>query len=155
MHPTITIGDHVIVTYHAAVYISLVTGFILSCFFMRRIGYPYKSILMYFLGAALMFFVSARLFNGLVNYDAYLKGSLSLFSISLSGFSVYGGILGGMVWTLVFCLLLKKSAWQLFDHLLIPFSVSFMLMRVGCFCNGCCYGSYTKLPFGIPVPDKG
>jgi phosphatidylglycerol:prolipoprotein diacylglycerol transferase len=42
------------------------------------------------------------------------------------------------------------------DTFALPLALAMVVGRLGCFCNGCCYGRPTDLPWGVPFqqPDK-
>lgn len=97
------------------------------------------------------FLVGARLFNYVVNTDAY-GGSLRLFSLRLAGFSMYGGILGVLAALLLWSVWKRREAWSLLDAMVLPGAAAFAFARVGCFYNGCCGGVATASSLGLYFP---
>lgn len=100
---------------------------------------------------AITFFIGARILNFVVNPGAYGE-SLHIYSIQLSGFSVYGGIIGALSTLLIVAKKLKLNSWALLDTLVLPFVLSFVLARIGCYLNGCCVGIPTETFWGVPFP---
>lgn len=47
---------------------------------------------------------------------------------------------------------LKADFLELMDRLTFPFLLSYFIMKIGCFLNGCCYGKMTKSAFSVPLP---
>jgi phosphatidylglycerol:prolipoprotein diacylglycerol transferase len=65
------------------------------------------------------------------------------------GFVFYGGLIFGLIYYLIYSLLLKKSNFEK-SYLLIPGLIfGHAIGRVGCFFTGCCYGSQCNLPWAI------
>ncbi len=64
------------------------------------------------------------------------------------GLVVYGGMVGGLIATGVWCYLRGKSYLMLADIVTPAFLLGLALGRVGCLLNGCCYGAvcYQELP---------
>lgn len=128
-------------------------GFAAALLFLRREGLSlFRSVLM-LAGMACAFLIGARLFNFAVNPDAYGR-SLQIYSLQLTGLSLYGGILGAfsafLVWTAVF----RLNPRPLLDALTAPAAAAFALARVGCFLNGCCAGKATNSFLGVVFPTK-
>ena len=72
-------------------------------------------------------------------------------TLRLRNFTLYGGLLlAAPTWWF----LAKKSGintLKFADNIIPHLGVSIIIMRVGCFLNGCCYGKPTGLPWGINV----
>ena len=68
------------------------------------------------------------------------------------GLSFHGGLLGGILATLLYGRLHKLSFWVMADLLSPGLALGYALARIGCFLNGCCYGEPTKLPWGVVFP---
>lgn len=74
------------------------------------------------------------------------------FSMIRSGFVFYGGLLGGMLATVAYAQLRRISTWKLADALAPSLALGHALGRVGCFLEGCCYGSRCDLPWAVKYP---
>ena len=99
------------------------------------------------------FLMGARLWNYAVNPGAYDKG-FTLFTLKLANFSLYGGIAGAFIAFLLLTRQDRKRRWPLLDALVLPAAVSFALVRVGCFLNGCCGGKLTQSWLGMRFPQS-
>lgn len=100
----------------------------------------------------LSFVTGARLLNYGINYSKYRNLGVSLTSLKFGYFSLYGGILLSALVAAVWAKHYPISYGRFFDGLTVPFLLSFPLMKVGCFLNGCCYGTITHVPWGVPLP---
>ena len=97
-----------------------------------------------FLGAI----VGARLFY-LVQFDRPL---CQVFFLTGSGLVFYGGFIGGLLALLVYARVFALPLRPLLD-LAAPFvALGEAITRIGCLCNGCCWGTPTRLPWGIHFP---
>ena len=132
--------------------IALAVGIISALFVLKKNGMSLLKALGLVMLLSCTFFVGARWLNYIVNYEAYRVGKISLFSFKLVGFSFYGGIIFCVVLLMYLGALNKMNLWKVADELVVPFGISFCIVRLGCFFNGCCYGNFTHSPFGVPLP---
>jgi phosphatidylglycerol:prolipoprotein diacylglycerol transferase len=64
------------------------------------------------------------------------------------GFVFYGGLIGGVSWT-VFYKYLMKIKWSSMNIFIPILALAHGVGRIGCFLAGCCYGNYCDLPWAI------
>jgi phosphatidylglycerol:prolipoprotein diacylglycerol transferase len=65
------------------------------------------------------------------------------------GFVVYGGIIGGILAGLLFCIKKKLNFLQYFDLVMPSIALAQGFGRIGCLFAGCCYGLETNHSFHI------
>jgi phosphatidylglycerol:prolipoprotein diacylglycerol transferase len=83
-----------------------------------------------------------------------LRNPLSL--LSLSGFAVYGGILGGVIAVGMYAAAAGIDRWKLADLAGPAVLIGMAVGRLGCFFAGCCHGAIAPIsdhPFGL-LPDS-
>lgn len=68
------------------------------------------------------------------------------------GLTFHGGLLGGVLATLLLAHRRRVSAWALADMASPGLALGYAIARIGCFLNGCCYGGPTRLPWGVRFP---
>lgn len=68
------------------------------------------------------------------------------------GLSFFGGLLGSFLAFLAFRRWRRLPVWETADLFAPVLPLSLGLVRLGCFCAGCCYGHPTELPWGITSP---
>jgi len=71
-----------------------------------------------------------------------------------SGMTAFGGVLGAILST---CLLSYLNRWKvvaILDLLIPVLALGESIQRIGCFLNGCCYGSHTNSIIGVYLPDS-
>lgn len=73
---------------------------------------------------------------------------------ALHGFRIPGGVLALALTTPPVCRLLGLP-WRRFGDMLIPLAaLGIVLIRLGCFLNGCCFGKVSTLPWAIAFPPE-
>jgi len=102
--------------------------------------YSLLSGIKYIMGAIISFIIGARILHYLFNPLQYNQANYSLFDFELHGFSLYGGIILSLIYSIIYSKLKKINFWDLSDKICISFAISFIPMRLGCFFNGCCFG---------------
>ena len=154
MYPELSlpIGEslYVFKTYQLFMYLSIIIGITLSYQSLKK---TIKNPFMFLLGLVLSFIIGARFFNFIVNIEAYESKRISLFEFKAIGFSFYGGILASIIYLILLNRKHTFNLWQVTDTMILPFGFSFFIMRIGCFLNGCCYGTATTCIFGVSLPE--
>lgn len=96
--------------------------------------------------------VGARLFHILFeNWDYYLSTPIKVFYFWEGGFVFYGGFILSFASGITFLYLKKKITYlKFFMQLFTPvLSACYMIGRLGCFLEGCCYGKFCNLPWAV------
>ncbi len=105
------------------------------------------------LGAAVLaFLVGARLANILLRPDFYLSQPWRAVALEAEGFSLYGGLAAAAAAAWVVARRLKLDGLRFADAAAPAFGVGLVVMRLGCFLNGCCFGRPTGLPWAVEYP---
>ena len=106
--------------------------------------------------AVLMGVLGARVFWVLQEWSFYSKNPSEILKVTVGGMSIYGGIVFGLLTVLIWCRRTKVPFPVVFDLLAAPALVMHGFGRIGCFLNGCCYGSPCELPWAVTVhPELG
>ncbi|MFC1475255.1 prolipoprotein diacylglyceryl transferase [Candidatus Zixiibacteriota bacterium] len=102
--------------------------------------------------------IGARLFYVLFHlgeFSGHWFDSINPFSGSefgIAGLNLYGGVIVAVVGTYVYCRFKKISILEVFDYFSPTLGIGLAFTRIGCFLNGCCFGTPTELPWGISFP---
>ncbi|MBR2152942.1 MAG: prolipoprotein diacylglyceryl transferase [Clostridia bacterium] len=72
-------------------------------------------------------------------------------SFGFSGLVFYGGLMGGLIMTLILCKSFKMDSTKFFDYISPAIPLFHAFGRVGCFLTGCCYGIPSD--FGFTTTD--
>ncbi len=92
--------------------------------------------------------VGCRLLYYIVELPQILKDPSILWNFK-NGYVVYGGIIGGILTSWVYCKTKKVRFISYFDLVMPAVSLAQGFGRIGCFCAGCCYGRETHAWYGI------
>lgn len=144
----------VLKTYNVFMFLSIFVGLLITFKTLKQYGLNSKTILSLYLSITISFLIGARLLNYILQYKLYKSLGISLLTLKLSYFSLYGGIILAFIVLLFIIKSLKLNSFSILDKITIPFLISFFIMKIGCFLNGCCYGKTTKSWFSIPLPVK-
>jgi phosphatidylglycerol:prolipoprotein diacylglycerol transferase len=66
---------------------------------------------------------------------------------------MYGGVIAAVIGGLAFIKSQGYPVWKVADVVAPSIALGEAITRIGCFMNGCCFGSPTRLPWGIVFPD--
>ena len=106
--------------------------------------------------AVIMGVLGSRVFWVLQEWGFYSKNPGEIFKITEGGMTSYGGIVFGLLTVVIWCKRTGVRFPVVFDLLAAPALVMHGFGRIGCFLNGCCYGSPCELPWAVTVhPELG
>lgn len=134
---------------------SLTVAFIFGAWFgarrARRIGIDGDHVW----NAATWAFVSAllgaRLLHILFENRALLSTPTHWLSVWQGGLVFYGGFLGALASSVIYCRAKKLDFWTMADILAPVVALGHGIVRLGCFMNGCCYGKPAS--WGVVFPS--
>lgn len=152
MHPILfRLGSFPIYTYGVLV----ATGFLVGLFYARwqaqKAGLNPEFIWNLGIYGILIALISSKLWLLASEWDYYAANPGQIFSIATfqSAGTFYGGVLGGVAWTIVYTRINKAPLLAVLDLAAAPVALGHSIGRVGCFVAGCCYGKPTSLPWGV------
>ncbi len=96
--------------------------------------------------------IGARLAYVIPFWDEYGKNVMSIFQVWEGGLTLYGGIGGAIVGSVLFARYKRISFWTVSDICSPLVALGIGITRIGCFLNGCCYGTPTSFMTGIVFP---
>jgi len=156
MHPILFhLGSIPIYTYGVLV----AGGFLLGLWYGTRrasqVGLSPEFIWNLGVYAILIGLVCSKLWLLVSEWDYYAANPGQIFSVATfqSAGTFYGGILGAMVWVIVYSRMRKAPLLAVFDVAAAPVALGHSIGRIGCFVAGCCYGKPTSLPWGVTFTD--
>lgn len=82
--------------------------------------------------------IGARLYYVTFSGQSYSFGEI--FRIWDGGMAIYGGVIGGAIGVLLFCLIHKKNFLDVADVVAPSLILGQAIGRIGCYFAGCCYG---------------
>ena len=150
MYPYIYLFGEKLQSYHVFAALAGMTGVTLSVLYLRK---EKQGAWAFFLPAltALAAVIGARLLNFITNPRAFLK-DFRVWTFSYQKLSLMGGLIAGTAVIVIYRLLRKESFAALVDAFTVPAAFGVILLKTGCFLNGCCFGKPTDGPFGVVFP---
>ncbi|MFH2034857.1 MAG: prolipoprotein diacylglyceryl transferase [Candidatus Zixiibacteriota bacterium] len=103
--------------------------------------------------------IGARLSYVLFHLEEFSGNYLNAFNpfgsdqIGIAGLNLYGGIIGAIICSFIYIRAKKMSVLETFDIFAPTIGVGLAFTRIGCFLNGCCFGTPTNLPWGVTFPE--
>ena len=98
--------------------------------------------------------VGARIYYVLFNLNYYLNNPLDIIALWNGGLAIHGGILGGLITTIIFCKKKKINITKMLDIIVVGIIIGQALGRWGNFFNGEAFGPITTLAYleSIHIP---
>jgi len=100
-------------------------------------------------------FVGSRLGYVLLNFSSYQKDLLKILQFWKGGFSWQGGFIAAFLIVLLILRNGKEKIGKWLDVIMLGMLLGHSVGRIGCFLNGCCYGTITNVPWAIKFPNLG
>jgi len=72
--------------------------------------------------------------------------------VGIAGLNLYGGVILAIVGTFLYCRVKKLSILDTFDYFAPTLGLGIGITRIGCFLNGCCFGTECHLPWAVKFP---
>lgn len=100
-------------------------------------------------------FVGGRLLHVALNPGIYRADPTKIWSLQATGFALFGGILLALVVGIIAARRLDLSLWEVADATMPGIAVGLVIVRIGCFLNGCCFGHPYDGPTSVLFPRGG
>lgn len=127
---------------------------VIARYFAKKDGISPQKITMLGWWAVLAATFGGKLLWIFVNYYLYKDDPLRLFKIWDTGIVFYGGFVGACLMTVWYTKVNNMNLWETLDTSTPAILFGHGVGRIGCFLNGCCYGTETDLPWGVVFPDE-
>ncbi len=154
MHPILVeFGFFKIFTYGLLV----ATGFLVAILFAssraQKEGVDPQKILDLCFYVMISALVGARLLYVVVEYKHFLSSPLEILKFWKGGLVYYGGLILGVVVSLLYMKRHQMPMWKSADLLAPSIALGQGIGRWGCYFAGCCYGRETDVPWAITFAD--
>ena len=114
-----------------------------------RRGMGWRRPLAVYAGALACGVVGGRLLDLFVASAWYADDPSRVWRVGFSGFSLYGGLVLATLAAIALARAFRLPVWRLADSAVAGLVTGLVLMRVGCFLNGCCFGGITDVWWGV------
>jgi len=158
MYPYIHfIGGEVISSYNLMAGLGLIAGILVFYRISKEKNVPTK-IVDNMPVLFVLIIISAAVSSILLNNFEHNSWNFSSLKAFVSGFTFYGGLLGGGLTAIVGSAVICKRKFPLYfmlDILSVCLMIGHAIGRIGCFLGGCCYGKAANTIFTVPYPING
>ncbi|HHW69715.1 MAG TPA: prolipoprotein diacylglyceryl transferase [Tenericutes bacterium] len=113
----------------------------------ERFKIPEDFMINYFFFLLPFSIIGARLYYVIFNWDYYSLYKSEIFKIWEGGLAIHGGILFGLIWTIIYCTKWKVSKLRMLDILVVGLIIGQAIGRWGNFFNQEAYGNETTFQF--------
>jgi len=141
----------------------LVISFFVGVFYIKKVSDRYgKPFETYLNIAYLMIFggvIGSRLFYVLLHLEEFSGHWTRTFNpfqsdvYGIAGLNLYGGVLMAIVLTFFYCRYKKLSILEVFDDFSPTLGIGLFFTRIGCFLNGCCFGTPSDIFCAVKFPE--
>ena len=159
MHPEIChFGPVHIRSYGLMLAVSFLLGVLYIYWITKKQKKPFEPFLTVAYIMTIGGIVGARLFYVLFHLGEFAGNWGATFNpfhsdkFGIAGLNLYGGVLVAIGGTIIYARLKKLSVLGIFDYFSPTLGLGLAVTRIGCFMNGCCFGTPTDLPWGISFP---
>lgn len=127
----------------------------------KKAGYQSDLIIDFVLFAIPISIICARLYYVIFEWEMYSQDLMKIFAIREGGLAIYGGVLGGIMTTIVFCKVNKFPLLKMFDFAVPSLLLGQIIGRWGNFVNQEAFGNLitdSKLqffPYGVYIERLG
>jgi phosphatidylglycerol---prolipoprotein diacylglyceryl transferase len=99
--------------------------------------------------------LGARVVYILTQWGEFKENPKEMLQITQGGLSIHGGILGAMVFGWIYARVKRLDYWRLVDLVIPAVPLGMFFGRIGCFLNGCCFGTkcLDTFPLRVKFPD--
>ena len=105
-----------------------------------------------FLFACIGGLIGARLLYVAAHWDSYSDDILKILNIREGGLEMYGGIIGGMLFVMLFCLVARVSFYSTADVLVLGLALGQAVGSWGSYFNRSSFGEYTDWLWAMQLP---
>ena len=124
-----------------------ITGTILSIIYLRRCNQGIRAYILPFI-VVISAVIGARVLNYFTNMQAY-KNGYSIWTPEYNKLSLMGGLIAAVAVIILYCIICSERFSKIADAFIVPCAAGIVLLKIGCFLNGCCFGKPTEGPFGM------
>ena len=150
----ITIGGFTIAFYGMIIAFGMVMGYLMTAFQAKRTGQEPDLYLDLALWDIVFAVIGARIYYVIFTWDYYKDNLLQIFNTRGGGLAIYGGVIAGVITTIIFGKVRKQNFFQLLDTACIGLITVQIIGRWGNFCNREAFGGYTNGLFAMQLKQS-
>lgn len=120
----------------------------------NRYNINFETILNISIFAIPIGFIFARIYYVLFKLDYFLEYPLEILNFRNGGIAIYGGIIGGIITTIIYCKYKNINFLDLLDYVAPAIAIAQSIGRWGNFVNVEAYGIETNLPWKMGIVEN-
>lgn len=151
---TLNIGGFEIAYYGIIMALGMVAGYFMAAWQAKRTGQNPELYLDLALWDIIFSVIGARCYYVIFSWGYYSEHPAEIFNLRGGGMAIYGGVIGGVLTTLIFARIRKQSFLQLADTACPGLLVGQIIGRWGNFFNREAFGDYTNSLFAMQIPRR-
>jgi phosphatidylglycerol:prolipoprotein diacylglycerol transferase len=160
MHPTLVeLGPLAIRTYGFLLALAFVSGIWFSARRARKQGLGTQWLPDLSLIVLISAIVGSRFFYVIYHLEEFEGRILDMINpiqstgeIGIGGLSMFGGVVLAIVCGVIYVHMKKLNVWRIADIVAPSIMLGLGIARIGCFLNGCCFGTLSHSGFGVIFP---
>ncbi len=146
-------GSEVVFGAYSTFYtLAWVAGLALAVAFAAHRRLPWRRVATVYGIALVGGIVGARAFDLVIAGAFYAEDPTRIWRASFQGFSLYGGLAAASIVAVVLARMWRLPVWRLADSAVPGLALGVVLMRIGCFLRGCCFGVPSDQPWAVTYP---
>jgi phosphatidylglycerol:prolipoprotein diacylglycerol transferase len=154
MYPEILrIGSLVIQSYGFMLALGFLAVFFVVKAEFKRMGENPQSADPLVMSAIIGGIIGARVYYILEQWDTFVEYPVEII-FSRGGLVWYGGFALGTLAVVLMARVKKLRLGMVANSAAPAIALAYAITRIGCFLNGCCYGTVTSLPWGMRFPNN-
>ena len=150
----ITIGGFTIAFYGMIIAFGMVMGYLMTAFQAKRTGQEPDLYLDLALWDIVFAVIGARIYYVVFSWDYYKDNLPQIFNTLGGGLAIYGGVIAGVITTIIFGKVRKQNFFQLLDTACVGLITGQIIGRWGNFCNREAFGGYTNGLFAMQLKES-
>jgi len=146
----IELGGVRVPAYGSLMVVALLAGLLLARYRARQAGIEPRRAMYVLIWMMLGMWLGSKLLYYVLNVPPDLPTLEAHFNfLRISGKRLFGGIPLAALFAWSRCRVQQVPFWKTMDVVTPSFLLGLFLQRIGCFCNGCCAGRSTGMPWGV------
>lgn len=150
----INLGGFNIAYYGIIMALGMVAGYFMAAWQAKRTGQNPELYLDLALWDIIFAVIGARTYYVIFSWSYYSEHPAEILNLRGGGMAIYGGVIGGVLTTLMFSKIRKQSFLQLVDTACTGLLVGQIIGRWGNFFNREAFGDYTNSLFAMQIPKR-
>lgn len=150
----ITIGGFTIAFYGMIIAFGMVMGYLMTAFQAKRTGQEPDLYLDLALWDIVFAVIGARIYYVVFSWDYYKDNLPQILNTRGGGLAIYGGVIAGVITTIIFGKVRKQNFFQLLDTACVGLITGQLIGRWGNFCNREAFGGYTNGLFAMQLKES-